>query len=452
MSMFAALLDRSVARIGELAADGRRFDRQAIAEIADVWDNNTFPLFSTALSRPLWLRERRARAALVWMADPGPSRRAWMIEQAAVAGHRLEPLLPPLVHGVVHYRDYRGEVQPGIAPLTATAVVSAAKDYDLARAEVRAVRVERAGQELSGYVALAAPRRYATPDDQRDAVVQLFLSDVRDLRFDSGDEAGATLAADSNGVEVRVGTRGHLRAASATFGFDDPSWHLSHAGRAADAYTPRRRAARRKPRHLELPRGCGGALDAAIVLHLAMLEIRSVRYSQVVGRAPLRELCDAFAGAGDAVLTAAGQPRAARNNAFRRLAEEWVSGSPSLAYRIADRFADDHWAQAVAPTNSPQPTVVDLPAQAQLTLASYTAAHTLFGAARDASAVVNLAIPDGDDTWGLRAMEFPRPARLSLHTAALTIPHALSYTAGVSLSLGNDAFTVTCREPDPRCR
>ena len=54
MPMFAALLDRSVARIGESAADGRRFDRQAIAEIADVWDNNTFPLFSTALSRPAW--------------------------------------------------------------------------------------------------------------------------------------------------------------------------------------------------------------------------------------------------------------------------------------------------------------------------------------------------------------------------------------------------------------
>ncbi len=52
MPMFAALLDRPVARIGELAADGRRFDRQAIAEIADVWDNNTFPLFSTVAQSP----------------------------------------------------------------------------------------------------------------------------------------------------------------------------------------------------------------------------------------------------------------------------------------------------------------------------------------------------------------------------------------------------------------
>ncbi|GAA4578813.1 hypothetical protein GCM10023176_55410 [Micromonospora coerulea] len=81
-------------------------------------------------------------------------------------------------------------------------------------------------------------------------------------------------------------------------------------------------------------------------------------------------------------------------------------------------------------------------------MAAYTAAHTQYGAARDASAVVNLAVPDGDDTWGLRAMEFPRPTRLSLRTAALTAPHAVSYTADVLLSLGNDAFTVTRREPD----
>lgn len=448
MPMFAALLDRSVARIGELAADGRRFDRQAIAEIADVWDNNTFPLFNTALSRPAWLRERRARAALVWMADLGPSRRAWMIEQAAVAGHRLEPLMPPLVHRVLHYRNYQGRVQPGIAPLTATAVASVAKDYDLARAQVRAVRVERAGQELCGYVALAARRRYARPGDHGDAVVQLFLNDVRDVRFESGDGAGATLAADTAGVEVRVGTQGHLRAASATVWFDDPSWHLSHAGQAADAYTPHRRAARRKPRQIKRPLARGGALEAAMVLHQAMLEIRTVRYAKAVGRVPLRELSDAFAGAGAGVLTAAGQPGAARDHAFRWLAEDWITRSPSLAHRMAGRFPDDHWARAVVPSRPPQPTVVDLPAQAQLTLAAYTAAHTQYGAARDASAVVNLAVPDGDDTWGLRAMEFPRPTRLSLRTAALTAPHAVSYTADVLLSLGNDAFTVTRREPD----
>ncbi|MCW3814398.1 hypothetical protein ONA91_07995 [Micromonospora sp. DR5-3] len=449
MSMFAALLDRSVARIGELAADGRCFDRQAVVEIADVWDNHTFPLVGAAVSRPAWLRERRARAALGWMAEPGPARRAWMVEQAAVAGHRLEPLLPPPAQRVVHYRDYQGVVRPGIVPLTATAVASVGEDYDLARAQVRGVRVERAGPELCGYVALAAPRGYHAPGDH-EAVVELFLSDVQAVEFDSGDRAGATLAADAAGVEVRVGAQGHLRAASATVWFDDRSWHLSHAGRAADPYTPRRPAAPRKPPRTQLRPACDGALDAAMVLHQAMLEIRSVRYAKLVGRVPLRELCEALAGAGDGVLTAAGQPPAARNNAFRRLAEKWITGSPSLAHRIADRFADVHWARALVPTSSPRPTVTDLPAQAQLTLAAYTAAHTEFGAARDASAVVNLAVSQDDGTWGLRAIEFPRPAHLSLGTAALTAPNAASYTAGVSLSLGGD-FTVTCRERDPGC-
>ncbi|SCL21342.1 hypothetical protein GA0074692_1151 [Micromonospora pallida] len=448
MSMFAALLDRSVARIGELAADGRQFDRQAVAAIADVWDNNTFPLFETALGCPAWLRERRARAALVWMADLGPSRRAWMIEQAAVAGHRLEPLLPPLVHGGAHYRDYRGQVQPGTAPLTAAAVESVAKDYDLARAQVRVVQVERAGHKLGGYVAVAAPRRYVMPGGHGDAVVQLTLSDVQDVRFDSGDEFGATLAADTAGVEIRVGAQGRLLAASASIGFDDPSWHLSHAGQSADAYTPRGHSTRRNPRQSKRPLVQGGALEAAVVLRQAMLEMRTVRYAMRVGRVPLRELCDAFAGAGTDVLTAAGQRGAERDQLFRRLAEQWIAGNPSLARGVADWFPDDHWTRAVIPSGSPQPPVADMPGQAQLTLADYTATHTQYGVVRDASAVVNLAVPDGGDTWGLRAMRFPRPVRLSLRTAALIAPHTVSHTAEASLSLGADAFTVTSREPD----
>lgn len=174
-----------------------------------------------------------------------------------------------------------------------------------------------------------------------------------------------------------------------------------------------------------------------------------MRYSKVVGRVPLRELCDAFAGAGAGVLTAAAQRGAARDHAFRRLAEEWITRSPNLARRIARWSAAGPWTRAAAPSGSPRPTVVDLPAQAQLTLAAYTAAHTEYGVAREATVVVNLAVPDGDDTWGLRAMEFPCPARLSLRTATLIAPHAVSHTADVSLSLGNDAFTVTRHEPDP---
>jgi hypothetical protein len=444
VSIFAALLDRSVAQIGQLSADGRHFDRQAVARIADVWDNNTFPLFAVALSRPRWLRERRARSALAWMADLGPSRRAWMIEQAAIAGHRLEPLLPPPVHDdLSHFRDYRGQVQPGTVPLTVATAASVDTDYDLARAKVRTVRVERCGQQLGGYIALAAPRRYAMQGGDEAAVVELFLSDLRTARFDSDEQGGATLTADATGVEVRVGVRGHFHADSATVGFDDPMWHLSHAGRGADAATPRRRTARRRPPQVDWVFARGTPLVAAVVLHRAMLEVRSVRHSTSVGWVPLRELCDAFAGGGEGVLSAAGKPWTARDRAFRPLTEGWIAGSPFLADQITDRFPADHWVRTVIPTVSLRPSSEDLPEQAQLTLARYTAAHVRFGMDCDAEAVVNLAVPDAHGQWELRTLEFQQPTHLSVSTAAFTEPHPISHVEGLLLSLGDGTFAVT---------
>ncbi|GAB3155492.1 hypothetical protein [Microbispora hainanensis] len=82
-----SLLDRSLVQIAE-ASDARTYDRRTINEVADVWDNNTFPLFHAATARTSIGRERRARAALIWMADFGPERRSRMVEQAAAAGHR----------------------------------------------------------------------------------------------------------------------------------------------------------------------------------------------------------------------------------------------------------------------------------------------------------------------------------------------------------------------------
>ncbi|MFE1273420.1 hypothetical protein [Streptomyces sp. NPDC058758] len=46
--VLAALLDRSLARMAEAAADVRLFDREAIRTASDVWDNNLFPLFWAA--------------------------------------------------------------------------------------------------------------------------------------------------------------------------------------------------------------------------------------------------------------------------------------------------------------------------------------------------------------------------------------------------------------------
>ncbi|KOX09963.1 hypothetical protein [Nocardiopsis sp. NRRL B-16309] len=82
-----ALLDRSLVQIADAA---HTFDHQTVTAVADVWDNNTFPLFRAATGRSARQRERRARAALEWMARLSPQRRAWMVEQTAIAGYRID--------------------------------------------------------------------------------------------------------------------------------------------------------------------------------------------------------------------------------------------------------------------------------------------------------------------------------------------------------------------------
>ncbi|MGI5240992.1 hypothetical protein [Dactylosporangium sp. CA-139066] len=403
VSMFGRLLDRSVAEIGEIAADGRRFDRERIVNVADVWDNNTFPFFAVALTRPRRVAEWRARRALMWMADLGPTRRAWMIEQA---GPDLEALLPLPADRPAHYRDYRGQVWPGVAPLDKHAVE---EDYDLAAATVRTVRLERAGTSLCAHVALHAPRRFDAAGSLEDAVVQLYLDDVRAAEFDSDDEPGAGITVGAEGFEVRVGRRGRLRAAKATVGFEDMDWYRSTAGRAADAVTPRGRTGPRGPRGVEWRLARGAALDAAHVLHEAMLELRSVRYSTNVGRVPLRELCAAFAGAGAGVLAAAG---GARERAFRELAEAWIAASPpAMADRIADRFGEGHWARAAIRADRPAGAAAT--GTAEVRLVSYTAAHVQWGVPRQASAVLNLAVLLADGTWDMRAQQEQEPGRVT---------------------------------------
>jgi hypothetical protein len=87
-------------------------------------------------------------------------------------------------------------------------------------------------------------------------------------------------------------------------------------------------------------------------------------------------------------------------------------------------------------------TVAGLPECAQLTLAGYTAAHTHFGTQRAASVATNLAVPNGDRKWVLRAMEFPDAGPFTLSSAAFTSPRTAHETPGVALSLGPDAMTI----------
>ncbi|MFD1535675.1 hypothetical protein [Nonomuraea guangzhouensis] len=106
-SAFSALLDRSLVQMAEASADARTYDRQTIHMVSDVWDNNTFPLFRALAARTSWGRDRRARAALKWMAALGVERRTWMVEQSAIAGYDVESLLHAPVESDRHHRDYR---------------------------------------------------------------------------------------------------------------------------------------------------------------------------------------------------------------------------------------------------------------------------------------------------------------------------------------------------------
>ncbi|WP_147943253.1 hypothetical protein [Microbispora sp. CSR-4] len=189
-----ALLDRSLLQIAEASADARTYDRRTVNEVADVWDNNTFPLFHAATARTSIGRERRARAALSWMADFGPERRSWMVEQAAAAGHPLERSLPPPIARPRRTRDFRGHVTPSARPLTAEAALELATGYDVAAGEVRSLLIERAGERLTGSLVLIVPRRYdAGPQAGDLPELHLWLEDVTGVHFDSDDRRGATL-------------------------------------------------------------------------------------------------------------------------------------------------------------------------------------------------------------------------------------------------------------------
>lgn len=83
-----------------------------------------------------------------------------MVEQAALAGHPVESSLPPFVEDAVPGRDYQGRVMPRSFALTVEAARSLGVDYDLAGAELRTLRVERAGDRLVGFIAVAAGRRF----------------------------------------------------------------------------------------------------------------------------------------------------------------------------------------------------------------------------------------------------------------------------------------------------
>ncbi|MCC5579601.1 hypothetical protein IMZ11_28625 [Microtetraspora sp. AC03309] len=469
LGALGALLDRSLVQIAEASADARMYDRLAIYEVADVWDNNTFPLFHAATAFTSIGRERRASAALAWMADLGPGRRSWMVEQAQAAGQPLEQILPPSVAEPLHSRDSRGRVRPPFMPLTAESALELGTDYDLAAAQVRTLLLERVGTRLTGSLVMTAPRRYDA-GLQAGAPPELFLrlKDVTDVGFDSDDRMGVALQCGTEGIVVGVGAGGRVRATSGTAHPDDPAWHLSTAGRAADQRTPAREEQTRRTPERRRPQPEGAVLVAARILHRVMLEIRMVGHSHLADRIPVQLLASALAGAGTDILAAGARRGGRREKAFHYLVETWIkNGGPALTPWFTDelrriireeRLPDTTkaWVEGITAPGATRPHLViapdlDLPPEGELRFAKYTVAHTRHEIPQDSFATVVLAHPPTEQDspnrpWRLRALKVDDVSRFRLRADAFDGPHGLR-TVGETLSvealvLGHDALNV----------
>ncbi|MEU7852506.1 hypothetical protein [Nonomuraea sp. NPDC049141] len=478
-SALGALLDRSLVQMAEASADARTYDRQTIHTVSDVWDNNTLPLFRALAARTSWGRDWRARAALEWMAALGVERRTWMVEQSAIAGYDLESLLPAPMETDRHHRDHQGVVRAPMVTLTTEVAAGIGVDYDLATAEVRSLVLERIGTRLTGILAVAARRRYTAERPAGEvAELWLWLDEVTDTHFDSRDSSAITIDCGTGQVAIGMGKRGILRAVRATVHPDDLAWHLSAAGRALDARTPTGpRPSRRTPRQrLQEPLD-DSSLAAATILHQAMLEIRMVRYAHHAGQTPVRPLCLAFAGAGESILAASTHRRASRREeAFRRLVEDWVrKGGPGLALWFAGHLRDlagevhgttREWVNSLIPPTErgSEPVrgpVADLPAEAELRLAKYVAAHTRYEHPHVGSALVQLAVPprpqvERDEFWNLCGLELKSPHLFQVSDTAFhgaTDPRLTGVPEAIrSLSLSGGGLTMSADEAETRGR
>ncbi|TQF07933.1 hypothetical protein E6W39_00925 [Kitasatospora acidiphila] len=409
---------------------------------ADVWDNNTIPLFRAATASTRCGRERRARAALEWMAGLGEERRAWMLDQAAAAGHSLDELLAttkPYVPG----RDYLGHVMAPVMAVTPQIAESLATDYDLPSAEVRCLQVERTGSRLIGYLELAVARSYPVDEgtSPETATLGIRLRDITEVRFDCQNTRGAALRPEADGVSIGIGSHGTLRAATADLRPDDRCWHLSAAGHLADATTPPRDSQPAWPAPPQEGHLGTNAMAAATLLHRAMLHIRMVRSAAIAHRVPVRDFHRAFAGAGEAILAAGAHHLPHRREAaFRRLIETWARrGGAALAEWFATVLpetahqpdflaglrdqAGAHPAADPVLQPAPEPSAVPGPPQAELRLATYTSAHTRYGTHHKASALLHLAVPPHPESadgapWCLRVVRGASPARFQVQTEA----------------------------------
>ncbi|MFE7192473.1 hypothetical protein [Kitasatospora sp. NPDC057541] len=467
LDAYVALLDRSFVRIAEAAADGRSFDRATVARCAAVWDNNTFPLFMTVTRRTALRRERAARAGLRWMAGLGEARYAWMVEQSAAAGHPVEGLIPaPPPDDHSPYRGYHGTLFPVSGPLTETAV----DGYDLSRARLLGLEAELSGTRLHAALEVEVPRVYGLPEGDGATGhpaprLYLRLDEVSVAEFDAGPAVTGPLEwrADADGVDLRVAGVGLLRAARAALTVEDRYWHLTPAGRAADAATPVERRPGRLGRLGRNRRGRppgppftvreGGAHRlAAALVHRAMLEIRMARFPGSASRRTILEVCRIFEGSGTDLLAAARRGE----EGGRALIERWVArGGDAWAGWFAEQLAlgrrdgpTGEWAERLAdrlravpkPVAGPRPR----PERAAVRLLLVRFAGHGYDPTEPASAVVHLAVPPEEaGPWELVVAKVERLERFRLDAAGFGATGSGTAGSGTAAPVRKDGGRLT---------
>ncbi len=435
LAALGALLDRSVLLIAEAARDARTFDRETVRAVADMWDNTTLPLFRAATGGSGGTRERRALAALEWMQRLRPGRWDWMVEQGAADGHRIDTLIRPVPdRSDTPFRDYRGVVRPAYSRWTPGTLSELAADYALEEGTVRQVHLERTGTRLCGFLAVDLVRSYRPGDDAspEPPALHVYLEDVTEADVDTAAAPGVRLESTPGGMAIGLGTHGVLRARSASLGLRDGTWHLSGAGRRADALVPPPppREVAGAPEEGELDGSTRGAAD---FVRWALLLIRSVRHPLEVARVPLQAYCRALEGAGGDILAAGALPGREREAAFRSLVATWlrrggaepasdwkpllqsVPNARELARGVRGEPAEEG---ALPPV--PARRLTDGPGRAELRMVSYTAGRTAAGRRRAASAVAHLAVPGADENapWRMEVLQAADPVRLRVRAEA----------------------------------
>jgi hypothetical protein len=245
------------------------------------------------------------------------------------------------------------------------------------------------------------------------ALLAFTFTDVGELAFDAGDCTGAAITV-AAGTSLAMGRSGHVRAASATVHPDDPCWHESTAGRAADTVIPHEREAWRKP--APVPALTGQEQAAAGALFNLMLRIRLAGYHpRLAGRIPVRDLCEAAAGAGTGILRAGARLGSARRTAFAGLERQWRRLPPDAAA-------------------APVP-----PAPASLRYARYGEPHHDYGRDRPGQAVLVAATPNAvpASPWRLASEEITQPTRFRITAAAFGAVCDVHRDSG-QLTLGNN--------------